>query len=378
MARTLSTAPAGSPARIGRNTTFKRPYSSHQGRKEPSRESGPASCERLPAAAPLIVPDISTLPQGFFLVAPQPSMQEAVLTLARDLAEAGLLELAVPHPSDTPDIYLARQYVRQHQAVLSAPEIHIQCVINRNYGAGAHLDLIVTPRRRRYVRLSRLHAQLSEAHPELFGAVVSYLKTLLAPYDPLFTADDAVRTELLLYYHDDYASELLEDYQEAHPQQPEPDILTAAQWAASLGRRTHLDLKQRFPPSTYQGTDLVLGLLDLVENGVEHISAIRAFIEYLERLPKGFLHPQEWYSLDQHPGEVTVVMLQARGVDPVAEAYDDLTEMFGEIHSEYAEPIQLLGIADAEDHKLATEYFQLVAEVQRRTAAFWDLVADSE
>lgn len=304
-------------------------------------------------------------------------MQEAVIDLAQQLARLGLLELLPPCRNDTPERYLLRQYVSQHQAVLGLADIHIQCLINRHYTSGAHLDLIVTPRRKRYVCLSRLYSQLTAVHPDLFGAVVSYLKTLLAPYDPLFTGEDAVQADIITYYDENYENDIFDDYIEAHPNDPAPDLNTAAQWAKSLGRRTHLDLAQRYPPSTYEGAELALSLLDLsVSDGSDHIAALRAFVAYLERLPKNFQYPQEWHGVGDYPGEMTVIMVQPRDVDPVAEAYDDLTELFGEIQPEQTEPMQILSITGQQDHELALEYFGLVANVQRRAQRLWSLVAD--
>ncbi len=192
-----ATARAGLPSANLSRTLDRRAHSTAARAPQPGVDS---RARPTPAVAALAVPLAHRLPTGFRVTPVPPGLQDETCDLILTLTRAGVLPRVHPRADDTPDRYLCRGYAGAYQAAFDQAEIEVELGMTRHWislvGARPVLEVRVLPPQEwptdRIIDLRDLRADLARSDPHLFGALMGGVRTALAPYAPVFTAEDAL------------------------------------------------------------------------------------------------------------------------------------------------------------------------------------------
>lgn len=366
------------PARRGRRAVGTRPVSAAPSHAQGGRTELPA--HRGTAVAPLAVPRATGLPSGFVTRTTRPTLQQDVIALTLQLLRTGVLQPLTPAAAQDPQRYLMETYVASWADVLAAPAGDLHLELSQAFG-DCVLRLIVTPNRPRVTSLRRFRRKLDRVHRSLFGALMTHLRTALAPFDPIFTGQDAYESMLMVHYGEMWDESLREEFNECHKDESTwPSDRELLRWSERRGDSTPKGLLKVYPWRTWAGEATLLRWLDVPEvRCLRGVEALRSVLEALDAVPPRVRCRREWTEerASVHPGRINVIICQdEHRKDPVLEWYRELDEYLGEPDDTGVEILQSLHVSDAASHAAAVEYFQLLATLQPQIEAMWDALAD--
>ncbi len=312
------------------------------------------------------------------LSAQRPTHLAAKLILA--LSAAGVIRRIAPRPGHDPQTYLWDAYVATHAQDMNDPFVTYAAGMQQAWsGETGNLAIEVRPDMHRVTRIHALRAALEAVHPHAFAAVMWTLRTLLAPYDPIFTAADALDADTLVQYGDGWLDSIQEAYMDAHDADGDADLYdldVVMTWAKATGHGVPDDLNTKYPEALYRADVAFLHALGRATDA--RVVAVRDFLAYLDTLPVRFACRREWAEgeVPWRPGAVNVlVYMDTVERDPVLEAYREVEDCF---EMQDPEPLHLARIQDPDTHEDFITYLRTLTEVQARTRAFWDTVKDPD
>ncbi|WP_157451523.1 hypothetical protein [Deinococcus aquatilis] len=341
------------------------------------------SARPTPAVAALAVPLAHRLPTGFRVTPVSPSLQDETCDLILTLTRQGILPRVQPQADDTPAGYLCRGYAAAHQTVFDLANVEVELSMSRHWislvGAQPVLEVRVLPPQAwptdRIIDLRGLRADLARSDPHLFGALVGGLRTALAPYAPIFTAEDALLGETQFLFGESWEEMTEEALSEAH----QGLLLNVGprdlvRWADRQGIPHPYALGPKYPRPLWTAPKAVRDrLLDTlcghVHPGLRQAGEVLRFVG---TLPEHWGCAREWAGQGLHPGLIHVVTCQADPVrDPVLEVFRDLADLVGTPDEVETEPLQVFGVHDQASHQDVLAYVQAVGRIQEQVAEMW-------
>lgn len=336
-----------------------------------------------PAVAALAVPLAHRLPTGFRVTPVPPGLQDETCDLILTLTRQGVLPRVPPRADDTPQRYLARGYGAAHQAAFDQAEIEVELGMARHWvslvGARPVLEVRVLPPQEwptnRIVDLRGLRADLARSDPHLFGALMGGLRRALAPYAPVFTAEDALLGEVQFLFGESWEEMTEEALSEVHH---EPLLNLSARdlvrWAERQGMPHPYSLGPKYPRPLWTAPEAVRDRLLDTLCGHAHPGLRQAgeVLRLTQTLPEHWACAREWAGQGQHPGLIHVITCQAEPArDPVLEVFRDLADLVGTPDEVDTEPLQVFGVHDEASHQDVLAYVQAVGRIQEQVAEMW-------
>ncbi|NTX99214.1 MULTISPECIES: hypothetical protein [unclassified Deinococcus] len=331
--------------------------------------------------APLNVPRAHRLPTGYVIRPVEEGVMDAACTLALHLTQAGLIPRRAPRPGETPESYILNSYVETWRVELSPPDVRLDVTLLCGYSQHntATVGMEVLPQSGRVLDLRALRADLRARDRYLFGALMFALRAALAPYQPVFTGQDAVQGEEALRFGEMWWDDHLEALSEAEHEERtrEPRARDLCRWLQRQGAPTPYDLGRTYPMDTWTAPDDVARSLQArlhAHRVVPGLTEAADLLAHLATLPFEWRTTRAWAEDGLHPGVIDVVICQdAPERDPVLEFHRDVTDLLGMPHTESpVESLAMLEVHDWASHEAALRYLRAVADVQARTRAMWD------
>lgn len=337
-----------------------------------------------PAVAALAVPLAHRLPTGFRITPVPPGLRDETCDIILALTQQGVLPRTRPSLQDTPERYLVRGYAAAHQTAFDQADIEVELSMARHWtsqvGARPVLEVSVLPPREwpttRVIDLRGLRADLARSDQHLFGALMGGLRTALAPYAPVFTAEDALLGELQFLFGESWEEMTEEALSEVH-HEPLLNVSTRdlVRWADRQGMPHPYALGPKYPRPLWTAPKAVRDRLVDTLCGHSHPGLRQAgeLLQFTGTLPEHWTCAREWAQRGQHPGLIHVITCQADPVrDPVLEVFRDLADLVGTPDEVETEPLQVFGVHDQASHQDVLAYVQAVGCIQGQVAEMWE------
>ncbi|GGR13493.1 hypothetical protein [Deinococcus ruber] len=328
------------------------------------------------------MPSAAGLPSGFVTRSSSVSVQQEINALTLQLLRDGVLRPLTPNAEQDPQRYLMDTYTATWADLLAAPTGDLHLEVSRPFGVCA-LRLVVTPNRPRVTSLRRLRRDLDRVHRSLFGALMQHLRTALAPFDPIFTGQDAYEGMVMLHYGDSWHEDMSEWFSERHHNEATlPSDRELLRWVERQEHSTPKGLLKVYPWRSWAGDGALLRWLEVPEvRCLQGMDVLRSVLDALAAVPNWMRCEREWTNdrASVHPGRINVIVCQETCErDPVLECYWELDEYLGEPDDVDVgvEILQALNVCDAASHQEAVQYFQLLGSLQTQIDAMWAALAD--